>query len=153
MASLVTRDDQPQNSYLWEQPPIWALCRAVPRATCRTVVRDCIAALFSGDFCDHILISHPRSTHLKVTAATTGLGTSKFIMEMINPASHLSPRDVHDYLGGDGSHARLLYIALSVCMPIASLFILIRIYTQLCVVGKFQLEDCRFVPNILFESY
>lgn len=73
-------------------------------------------------------------------------------METMNIASRISNCELYSYLS-DGSNGRLLYTVLAICMPIVSLFLLMRIYTQLCVVGKFELEDCRFFQTILFELY
>jgi hypothetical protein len=165
--SSVARNNQPEHLYVWGTAtnegtsPIF-------RAICRAVVRDwlceykapaflnsatAIAALLIGNFSDHSLVFLPGIYAPRSDNYHGRTGALKFVMEMIDSARDLSLQDLHDFLAGDGSNARLLYFVLAICMPLASLFILIRIYTQLCVVGKFELEDCRLVPNILFESY
>jgi hypothetical protein len=63
------------------------------------------------------------------------------LQKLLDGPALAPPKDVatHHYAGNE----ELLTIVTTLCMTIAGLLILLRIYTQLSVNGRFDVADCK----------
>jgi hypothetical protein len=69
------------------------------------------------------------------------MSAAAFIEKLLDTPALAPPKDVatHHYAGNEG----LLTIVTTLCMTIAGLLILLRIYTQLSIHGRFEVADCK----------
>ena len=71
------------------------------------------------------------------------LSTLKNPRSLLDGPASPAPRYEGDWLAEEQHNARLLCAILAVCMALVSLFIAIRLYTQLSIHRKLEIEDCK----------